>query len=413
MTAEETIEKRLEKLAQAISPDETLIENVMSRIDTKSTGEPVRIEKLSTKFIARRFIMNRFTKFAAAAAIIVAMFIGLEVFKTNQVSAAQVLYQAASAMSQLRTVYMKALIRTRANGRENFDFIGLSYDLVPHEMWKEFDGTNVGKWRIENAGRIEVMDGKSSLLFISPNRAAKREHCNGCNSLLKKLLDADEVLDREIRLSEEEGSKLRLTREKGADGRQKLIVTVEAKAQGDFTNDWCKNTSISESDNYRIYQFDAESKLLEGLEVYVHAQDEDVLVLEITHIEYNFDIEPVLFTLEFPDDVIWFVEPEELADQSYAQMTPKEIARAFFQACADENWEEALKFYPTSAVPQSIKDYLGELEIISIGEPFESGLYPGWFVPYEIKFKNGVTKRMNLAVRNDNPAQRYIVDGGF
>jgi len=413
MTSEETIEKRLEKLAQAISPDETLIENVMSRIDTKSIGESERIEKLSTKFIARRFIMNRFTKIAAAAAIIVGMFIGLKVFKTNQVSAAQVLHQAAGAMSQLRTVYMKALIRTRANGRENFDYIGLRYDLVPHEMWKEFDGTNAGKWRIENAGRIEVMDGKSSLLLISPNRAAKREHCNGCNSWLKKLLDADEVLDREIRLSEEEGSELRLTREKGADGRQKLIVTVEAKAQGDFTNDWCKNTSISESDNHRIYQFDAESKLLEGLEVYVHAQDEDVLALEVTHIEYNFDIEPVLFTLEFPDDVIWFVEPEELADQSYAQMTPKEIARAFFQACADENWEKALKFYPTSAVPQSIKDYLGGLEIISIGEPFESGLYPGWFVPYEIKFKNGATKRMNLAVRNDNPAQRYIVDGGF
>lgn len=357
--------------------------------------------------------MNRFTKIAAAAAIIVGMFIGLKVFKTNQVSAAQVLHQAAGAMSQLRTVYMKVLIRTRADGRENFDYICLHYDLVPHEMWKEFDGTNAGKWRIENAGRIEVMDGKWSLLFISPNRAAKREHCYGCNSWLKKLLDADEVLDREIRLSEEEGSELRLTREKGADGRQKLIVTVEAKAQGDFTNDWCKNTSISESDNYRIYQFDAESKLLEGLEVYVHAQDEDVLVLEVTHIEYNFDIEPVLFTLEFPDDVIWFVEPEELADQSYAQMTPKEMARAFFQACADENWEEAIKYYPTSAVPQSIKDYLGGLEIISIGEPFESGLYPGWFVPYEIKFKNGATKKMNLAVRNDNPAKLYIVDGGI
>ncbi len=245
MTPKETIEEKLEKLAQAIGPDETLIEDVMSRIDTKSIGESERIEKLSTKLIARRLIMNRFTKFAAAAVIIVALFIGLEVFKTNQVSAAQVLYQAASAMSQLRSVYMKALIRTRANGRENFDFIGLHYDLVPHEMWKEFDGTNVGKWRIENAGRIEVMDGKSSLLLISPNRAAKSEHCYGCNSWLKKLLDADEVLDGEIRLSEEEGSELRLTREKGADGRQKLVVTVEAKAQGDFTNDWCKNTSIS------------------------------------------------------------------------------------------------------------------------------------------------------------------------
>jgi len=77
MTAEETIEKRLEKLAQAISPDETLIENVMNRIDTKSISESERIEKLSTKFTARRFIMNRFTRFAAAAMIIIAVICGL------------------------------------------------------------------------------------------------------------------------------------------------------------------------------------------------------------------------------------------------------------------------------------------------------------------------------------------------
>jgi hypothetical protein len=280
-------------------------------------------------------------------------------------------------------------------------------------MWKEFEGTNAGKWRIENAGRIEVVDGESSLLFISPNRAAKREHCHGYNSWLKKLLDADQILDREIQLSEEEGSELSLTNEKGADGRQKLVVTVESKAQGDFTNDWCKNSSITESDNSRIYHFDAETKLLEGLEVYIHAQDEDVLVLEVTHIEYNFDLEPVLFTLEFPDDVIWFVEPEELTDQSYAQMTPKEMTQAFFEACADENWEEALKFYTKSEVPQSIKDNLSGLEIISIGEPFQSGLYPGWIVPCEIKLKNGEALKGHLSVRNDNPAQRYIIDGGL
>jgi len=77
MTSKEPIEKRLEKLAQAIVPDETLIENVMSRINTKSIGES---EKLSTKLIARRFIMNRFTKLAAAAVIIIAVIICIHQF---------------------------------------------------------------------------------------------------------------------------------------------------------------------------------------------------------------------------------------------------------------------------------------------------------------------------------------------
>ena len=51
--------------------------------------------------------------------------------------------------------------------------------------------------------------------------------------------------------------------------------------------------------------------------------------------------------------------------------------------------------------------------IVEIGEPFRSGSYPGWFVPYEIKLWTGETRKFNLAVRNDNPARRYIVDGGF
>jgi len=80
MTADNEIEKRLEKLAQAIRSDETLIENVMNRIDAKSIGESERIEKLSTKFIARRFIMSRFTKYAVAASIIIAALIGIYYF---------------------------------------------------------------------------------------------------------------------------------------------------------------------------------------------------------------------------------------------------------------------------------------------------------------------------------------------
>ncbi len=80
MTAKEPIEEKLEKLAQAIGPDETLVENVMNHIDTKSIGESERIEKLRTKLIARRFIMNRFTKLAAAAVIIVAVLAGIHNF---------------------------------------------------------------------------------------------------------------------------------------------------------------------------------------------------------------------------------------------------------------------------------------------------------------------------------------------
>ena len=51
--------------------------------------------------------------------------------------------------------------------------------------------------------------------------------------------------------------------------------------------------------------------------------------------------------------------------------------------------------------------------MISIGEPFQSGLYTGWYVPYEVVLPDGTRKKMNLAVRNDNPAHRWVWDGGL
>ncbi len=406
---EEAIKKKLSFTASVELHDRMLDDVLDVQEKSKKTKSAATGPRLG-----RIIMKNSITKLAAAAVIIIA--IALATIFMNEsmptVSAQEVLVLASEALSNLRSVYIKAQIRTIAH--DNFELIGLDYDFVPNEMRKEFDGTPQGKWRIEKPGRVVVMDGESSLLLIRPNHAAAGGINTGFVGWLKPLLDVDKILVSEIKLAQEQGSELLLTHAEGLDGKDKLLVSVEAFAQGDFTNDWLKNKSIDASDNLRIYTFDAETNLLETLEVYVHTDGEDVMVLQITDIEFNLDIDPTLFTLELPEDVIWYGQPREIADnEKYQQMGPKETAQAFFQACADENWEEFLKFWSASAVDQRIKNYLGGIEIISIGEPFKSGRYPGWFVPYEIKFKNGSIKKMNLAVRNDNPAKRYVVDGGI
>jgi len=45
MTAKKNIEDKLEELGQAIGSDESLIENVMSRIDAKPIAKSNRIER--------------------------------------------------------------------------------------------------------------------------------------------------------------------------------------------------------------------------------------------------------------------------------------------------------------------------------------------------------------------------------
>jgi hypothetical protein len=250
-------------------------------------------------------------------------------------------------------------------------------------------------------------------LLIKPNQGAKFDaNVKGMVGWLLGLTDIGKVLDNQIDSAKKHNWDLLLTHEKGNAGDEIMVVTIEAKAIGDFTNDLMKNKSISESDSKRIYYFDPETNRLEGLEVYVHTDTGDVLVLEIVDIQYDLPLPESLFTLDLPEDMIWHREPQKL-DDKYQEMKPEETARVFLQACTNKNWDEVLKYWPMTKIEQKFKEYLGGLEIISIGKPFKSGLYPGWFVPYETKSKHGEIKKCNLAVRKDKKAKRFIVTGGF
>jgi len=138
-----------------------------------------------------------------------------------------------------------------------------------------------------------------------------------------------------------------------------------------------------------------------------------VPVFEVTAIDYDPQLPASIFSLELPKDVVWDGQPTSLPDnEKYAKMTPKEVATAFFEACAKEDWAEAAKFWPMP-LNDRFKKGLGGMTVVKIGEPFQAAPYGGWFVPYEIKLKRGENRKHNLAVRNDNPAKRYVVDGGI
>ena len=79
-------------------------------------------------------------------------------------TAANVLREGMSALSSLRSVYVRANARIPSTG--DFNAVGGEYELQPIEMWKEFGESS--KWRVENAGRVAVMDGQASLLLIQP-----------------------------------------------------------------------------------------------------------------------------------------------------------------------------------------------------------------------------------------------------
>ncbi|MFB0552903.1 MAG: hypothetical protein ACETWQ_06255 [Phycisphaerae bacterium] len=99
-------------------------------------------------------------------------------------------------------------------------------------------------------------------------------------------------------------------------------------------------------------------------------------------------------------------------DEKYRRMS-QEVARAFFQALSEENWQVVSKFL--DPVSQPFKDTYGGLEIISIGEPFkpEDEDYDRWFVPYEVRSKSGQIRKHNLALLVVGPDGQFVVDGGL
>jgi outer membrane lipoprotein-sorting protein len=346
-----------------------------------------------------RIFIPRLAFVAAAVLVAVLLFA-----PRAQSPAVSLLAQSAQAMSNLQSVHISARMRTTPN--ENFEFIDPAADWVPLEIWRQFGGTS--KWRVEKPERVAVMDGKASLLLIRPNHAARGGRRPGFLDWLNALLDTDKVLDSELAAARAQLSSARL-----AEQPPHLVLTVERTAQGTFANDWLLNKSVGSSNHARIYRFDAATKRLEAMQLVLHAQGGDVSVFEITAIRYNEALDPSLFALELPPDVIWSVRPEKMAVTRPLPASPKEAARMFFDGFANRDWDRVLAVYPRTALDEKLKQEFGGLQVISIGEPFQSGLYAGWFVPYEIRFASGHVKKWNLAVRNDNSAHRWVTDGGY
>ena len=409
--------ERIEKLIKEFFKAKQSSTVVSPGMDKKVLGDALAaFEKSKTNTLAdlqpsvwRIIMKSKITKLAAAAVIIIAVVLGVNIFNRSipAASATQILQDAIKAVSDVWSVHMKARMRTLPG--DNFSFIGLELDFVPIEMWKRTEPNGLLQWRVEKPGRVLLMDGKSTLMLIRPNHGVIEEEPwpLGCfDSWQGLLLNVQDLLDSELQIAKNDIHR-QVSRQE-IEGKDKLILKVDVKTNT-AKDDYLRNAFISESDHLKVYQFDTRTKLLEGFQMYVHSDGNDVLIFEVTDIEYNKEIDDSVFKLDFPENMIWYDEPQVLPDnEKYQQMGPKEMATAFFEACSREDWDEVLKFLSTSEVDEQIKGYYGGLEIISIGEPFRSGNYGGWIVPYKVKLQPAESK---VRLSNANPAKRFVITG--
>jgi outer membrane lipoprotein-sorting protein len=334
---------------------------------------------------------------AATAAVAIIIFA-----QPGRSPALSLIAQSAQAMSNLQSVHITCRMRTAPN--DNFEYINPNLDWVPLEIWKQFGDSP--KWRVEKPGRVAAMDGTSSVMLIRPNFVVNGGTHPGFLDWVGALLDTDKLMENELAAARSQRASARLAEQDGH-----YVLAVQRTPQGDFRNDWMLNKSVSSSNNTRVYRFDAATKRLESMQVVLNTASGDVPVFEITAISYNDTFDPKLFTLEVPPNAIRDVPAEQMPAKQALPQSPKDAAAMFFDALARHDTDELLTVFPASAAPAWVS-HISNLQVVSLGEPFQSGLYPGWFVPYEITI-NGQTRKHNLAVRNDNPAHRWVFDGGF
>ncbi len=119
-------------------------------------------------------------------------------------------------------------------------------------------------------------------------------------------------------------------------------------------------------------------------------------------------------------DLKWTGEPEILTNNdAYVRLSPKEAVQAYFDAQSKLDWVEMRKFASEFDVEETKKqvemaekagvDVHKQIPLVEVGEATWSPEQSAWFV----KCRMSQVKKWNLAVRKDNPAGRWQVDGGI
>jgi outer membrane lipoprotein-sorting protein len=199
MTSEETLKERLEELAQAISPDEKLIENVMSRINATPIASP---SIGPAQNIWRTIMKNPITKLAAAAVIIIACSTGIILWRSTASGIA-----LADVLTRIEhvTAYMYQMHSTRTRQqttRERINTLLISQENGIKMISKTTDPNNGDVLDSETY----LLPKKKSIIFIDHKEKTyvpmkyderqldfyKEEH-NDPHTIIKQILGCDHI----------------------------------------------------------------------------------------------------------------------------------------------------------------------------------------------------------------------------
>lgn len=351
----------------------------------------------------RRIIMkSNWTKFAAAAAVIVAVVILWVSLVNKSATPAYALEQTIQANHSVRSIHIKKYMPANEQ---------------PEEYWAEFDET--GQLYRCRINMPETADGPKEIVW-QDNKIEIWLEAKNMYGIIK-----DKSVSEHLRQTMEEiDPKLAVLNLQQLQSEGTVRIEIAEPSRTDepiIVTATCLENSRAPGRRL-VLTVDSTTKLVEQIEVYqlIEGDYQHESRLEIK--DYNQPIDPTVFTLEAPEDAIRIDQTNQQIGLAQGNLSDNEIAvkvvRELLEALIAKDYSKASRLY--QGIPVSVLEkHLASktlIRIMSIGEPKPSK-WNKLLVPckYEVE-ENGkkFIVQSNAYVRRVFGEQdRWTCDGGI
>ena len=275
-----------------------------------------------------------------------------------------------------------------------------------------------GRWRLDKEGRSAAFDGQYVRVWFPARGWGWKMDAGSAAGVLEQFAPLRDIGGMMNFLEQYAAARddVRFTR-RDRDGE--VVLTLRVPALGDFSNAYSRNSSIEESRTRQTYVFSSDDGRLLSAEI--DAMLLGMLPRTILRLEaIDYDAVITQSDMEVPQGFEWIDDTSEgrsrLAESlpvgDYSGIAADEAVRRMFSAMA--SWDErSLGVILRSRPLRTLEEKWSGCELLECGRPFTSGQYAGVFVPCKVRFADGKTGRLKLALRNDDGLGAWKVDGGL
>lgn len=319
-------------------------------------------------------------------------------------SAKDILTSVLHSMHSIHNIEM--VVEVRTTPMENFKFINSKNDFVTHKI-NISQTDSFSTWRVDKGNRVAVGYNKNIYTWITPlDIGWNLPETEPAEVLgyMEKLLSPREILKKELEQCHSDNTaEYTVSKNENND----IVLTIHAKAQGEFENPYMLNTSIAESENIRRYVIDNETMRLKTASVSIIDGKKTIEVLRIVSISYGL---PSANSFSLPAG-IRFIEPASNPD-GIPGLNAEETATVLLNALSQWDISVINRLIDPAISETMYHEQYSGAELVSVGSPFRSGNENSIFIPATMRLKNGSIVRPTLVLQQ-NATGRWIAAGGL